>query len=204
MIPDDVHPVVFDVIDGESIRKAMMHTKGGAGPSGMDADGWRYLILSKNFKDANSELRDQLALATMKLATEMIEIKEKDDHPTSNLEGFLACRLLPLDKDPGLRPIGVGEVLRRVIGKVFMRTVRNEVQEVSGSLQVCVGQPGGCEAAVHAMKECFDEEDSDAILLIDARNAFNSLNRATMLENIRRICLILYVFAAIQFMPNFL
>ena len=125
----------------------------------------------------------------------MIEINEKDGHPTSNLEGFLACRLLPLDKDPGLRPIGVGEVLRRVMGKVFMRTVRDEVQAVGGSLQVCVGQPGGCEAAVHAMKECFDEEDSDAVLLIDARNAFNSLNRATMLENIRRICPILYVFA---------
>ena len=52
-IPDEVHPVIFEGIDGESIRKAMMNTKGGAGPSGMDADGWRYLILSKNFKEAN-------------------------------------------------------------------------------------------------------------------------------------------------------
>ena len=116
-----------------------------------------YLKISK-------KLTDQLALAIRKLATEMIETKEKDGQVTFNLEGFLACRLLPLDKDPGLRPIGVGEVLRRVMGKVFMRTVRNEVQAVDGSLQVCVGQPGGCEAALHAMKECYDEEDSSSIL----------------------------------------
>ena len=64
--------------------------------------------------------------------------------------------------------------------------VRNEVVESAGSLQLCAGQPGGCEAAVHAANEIF-QEDTDCILLVDATNAFNSLNRDAMLHNIRYI-----------------
>ena len=44
------------------------------------------------------------------------EIKKKY---AESLESFIACRLIPLDKRPGLRPIGVGEVLR-IAGKAVM------------------------------------------------------------------------------------
>ena len=46
----------------------------------------------------------------------------------------------------------------------------------------------GCEAAVHAMMEIFQEEDTDALLLVDASNAFNSLNRKVFLHNIKYLC----------------
>ncbi len=68
-----------------------------------------------------------------------VDIFVKNDHPTSNLEAYLSCRMVPLDKNPGLRPIGVAEVLRRVMGKVFMSVVKNNVQEVAGPMQVCAG-----------------------------------------------------------------
>ena len=38
------------------------------------------------------------------------------------------------------------------------------------------------------MRELFDEDESDAVLLVDATNAFNCLNRATALLNMRRLC----------------
>ena len=38
------------------------------------------------------------------------------------LAAFLTCRLFPLDKQPGVKPIRIGEVLRRVIGKIVMKT----------------------------------------------------------------------------------
>ena len=60
-----------------------------------------------------------------------------------------ACRLIPLDKCPGVRPIGVGEVPRRIIAKAILRIVGSDVEEAAGSLQLCAGQDGGCEAAVH-------------------------------------------------------
>ena len=36
-----------------------------------------------------------------------------------SLESYIACRLIPLDKCPGLKPIGIGEILRRIIGKAI-------------------------------------------------------------------------------------
>ena len=90
-----------------------------------------------------------------------------------------------MDKNPGLRPIGVGEVLRRIAGKVVMTVIKTDVEETVGSLQACGGQSGGCEAAIHAMRTIYEEESTDAILLIDAANAFNSVNRAAMLQNIQ-------------------
>ena len=58
----------------------------------------------------------------------------------------------------------------------------------AGNLQLCAGQAGVCEAAVHAILDIFAEEDTDALLLVDANNAFNALNRKVMLHNIRYLC----------------
>ena len=47
-----------------------------------------------------------------KLSTDLIE--------TQTIEAFFSCGLIPLDKNSGLRPIGVGELLRRIAGKVIV------------------------------------------------------------------------------------
>lgn len=47
--------------------------------------------------------------------------------------------------------------------------------------------PSGCDAAVHAMQEIFEEEETDVLLLVHTSNAFNLLNRQ-VLYNIRHIC----------------
>ena len=72
-----------------------------------------------------------------------------------SLEAYVACRLIPLDKKPGVRPICVGEVLRRIIGKSIISVIKPEILESAGSLQLCAGLPGGCEAAAHAMTTIF-------------------------------------------------
>ena len=45
-----------------------------------------------------------------------------------------------LDKNLGLGPIDVGEVLKRIAGKVIVSVFKNSVIDCTGSLQVCVGQ----------------------------------------------------------------
>ena len=42
----------------------------------------------------------------------------------------------------------------------------------------------GSEAAIHTMHTTFESDDTDVILLINASNAFNELNRAAALQNI--------------------
>ena len=97
---------------------------------------------------------------------------------------FLACRLIPLDKNLGLRPIGVGEVLRRIAGKVVMKVVKEDIKKAAGCLQLCAGQEAGCEAAIHAMHRIFESNETEAILMVDAENPFDSINRKALLHNI--------------------
>ena len=176
-----IHPVVYEDINESLVMRAVMLTKGGSGPSGLDADGWRRIFTSRQFGNSSNDLRKSFANFIKKLCVEELE-------STKSLEAFTANRLIPLDKNPGLRPIGVGEVLRRIAGKVVMLLCKKDVMKAAGSLQVSAGQEAGDEAAVHAMRDIFADINTDAVLLIDAENAFNSLNRKVMLHNIKFIC----------------
>ena len=100
----------------------------------------------------------------------------------------MACRLIALDKNPGVCPIGIGNTARRIIAKAILNITRQDIQEVAGSVQLCAGQISGIEAAVHAVRTLFHREQTETLLLVDASNAFNSLNRQTALHNIQRLC----------------
>ena len=69
-----------------------------------------------------------------------------------------------------------------------MTIFRRNILESAGDLQLCAGQLAGCEAVVHALRSMFSEDDSDEILLVDADNAFNRIDRNVILHNIRIIC----------------
>ena len=61
----------------------------------------------------------------------------------------------------------------RIISKAVMRTFKHDLQEAVGSIQLCAGQDAGCEAS----ENIFGEEDTEAMILVDATNAFSQLNR---------------------------
>ena len=182
--PPVIHPVVFEDINEELVRKAAIRTKGGSGPSGLDADGWRRILTSKAYGTCASDLRKSIAEFIKYICINEIEIKNN----RTSLESFIASRLVPLDKNPGLRPIGVGEVLRRIAGKVVMSILKDDVTKAVGNLQLCGGQDAGCEAAVHSMHDIFTSNETEAVLLVDAENAFNSINRQALLHNIKFLC----------------
>jgi hypothetical protein len=112
---------------------------------------------------------------------------EKVEDP-ENLNALMACRLIPLNKDPGLRPIGVGEVLRRIIGKAVTTILKKDLRDVAGGLQLCVGHEGGAEAGIHGMREIFLEDDTQGLIQVDAENAFNTINRKVLIHNISYLC----------------
>ena len=121
---DYIPPGVFDLIDEKLIFDAATTTKGSARPSGMDAELYRRILCSKNFKAEGKVLREEIAV----FARNLLKIAY---HP-SWLEGYTSCRLIPLDKNPGIRPIGVGEVLRRIIGKKCFWIFEGRDQRDSG------------------------------------------------------------------------
>ena len=87
-----------------------------------------------------------------------------------------------------MRPIGIGEVPRRIIAKAILKILKDDIGEAAGPLQLCAGQDGGCEAAVHSMKSIFEDQDTEGALLVDATNAFNSINRKSALHNVSVLC----------------
>ena len=176
--PGTVNPILFDGLNADAIRSASLRTTGAAGKSGLDAIAWCRLCCV--FKSASVTLCSALAAVGHRLCTEAV-------HP-DGLSAFVACRLIPLDKQPGVRPIGIGEVPRHIIAKAVLHLVDLDVREACGALQVCAGCEGGCEAAVHAVCQLFHDPGSQAVLLVDASNAFNSVNRQAALHNILRIC----------------
>ena len=101
-----------------------------------------------------------------------------------DIRALMASRLIALDKCPGVRPIGVGEVLRKILGKVMALATGMDVEEEECMTdQLCSGLKAGIEGAVHAMRELFEENAGTGwgLLLVYVRNAFNSINREVAL-----------------------
>ena len=59
-------------------------------------------------------------------------------HPSErkNLEGLLACQLMPVNKSPGKRAIEIEEDLRQIMGETIILTIEKNVVQPKGSLQV--------------------------------------------------------------------
>ena len=101
--PNPVNSIVFDNLNTDTTHQAALHTYVVAGLSGLDAYAWRRLCSS--FGSASHNLCSALAAVGRHICTTFLR--------PEGLSAFVACRLIPLDKCPGVRPIGVGEVPRR-------------------------------------------------------------------------------------------
>ena len=65
-------------------------------------------------------------------------------------------------------------MLRRIVGKSVTTVLKSDLVESTAPIQVCAGLQGGVEAAIHAMRRMYEDPKRDAVLLVDAENAFNS------------------------------
>ena len=84
----------------------------------MDAENWRRILVSKSFENKSIDLAKAVAKMCKIMCSETCKYKNNRD-----MEAFVSCTLVPLDKNSGVRPIGIDEVLRRIVGKVVMNEI---------------------------------------------------------------------------------
>ena len=85
---------------------------------------------------ANTRLKTRnTAILTRKLATKTLGLL--------TLETCIPCGMIPLDKNPGVRPIGVGDVLSRIVGKCLGWVLKEDIQLAAGPLQRATGLQSG-------------------------------------------------------------
>ena len=124
------HPIIFKSLTGSLIKSIAMSIEGAAGPSWPDAIDWRQFCSC--YKRASNDLCCSLIAVARKLCSQLF-------YP-AGVTAFVVGRLIALDKNPGVRPIGVGEVSRCVNGKAILRVIGSDIQEAAGSCQLCAGQ----------------------------------------------------------------
>ena len=95
--------------------------------------------LCNSFQRASTDLCNSLALVARKICTIYVD--------PQGIAALTANRLIALDKCPGVRPICVGEIIRRIISKAVPSVIKSDVLEAAGTLQLCAGHEVGCETA---------------------------------------------------------
>ena len=147
---------------------------GGAGPGGTDSVSLQKWLL--RFGAASAELR--------RIAGDFFEWLGNGRPPWTAYCAFMSGRLIALDKQPGIRPVGVGDTWRRLMAKCLLKVVGPEAKSACDTTQLAGGLENRIKGAIHAMRVLFKEhrkEEDWGFLLIDVRNAFNEEKRTAML-----------------------
>ena len=188
--PELPEPVIFDAITAETIAKAAAKVKGAHGPSGGDAENWKRQLCS--FGPASVSLCDSIAAVTRRLCTTFLDptitsallasrllpLKKKkrrgnSPEPVPRVPGAPGAPDVdpnePVQEppEPDCRTIGVGEVLRRIIGKAVVTILRKDIVQAIGTINLCAGQKAAPETIIHLMDDLLQEDDCEGLLLVD-------------------------------------
>ena len=88
------------------VRNSAMKTHGNRGPSKLDANKWLRLLTSS--KLSPTDLCKMTAKLAIRIATSHLSFAT-----------YIFCRLIALDKCPSVRPIRIGEVLKRIFDELL-------------------------------------------------------------------------------------
>jgi len=98
---------------------------------------------------------------------------------------FLAAKGVPIPKNPGYRPIAIGEILFRVTCSMLVRAAKDAIAEKVGSSQYGLGRPSGTEAVPHIVQgSLLNPGGPIAVIHLDGAQAFQTRSRASMLRTL--------------------
>ena len=84
------------------------------------------------------------------IVSKMDEWMSDSSPPCAAYCALMACRLVALNKNPGVRPVVIGEMLRRSLAKIVMRAAGYQGKTACGNLQLCTGLEEIIEGETHA------------------------------------------------------
>ena len=179
-LPRDVGPGAVLVIDPDMVRKALSSFApiSGARPSG---------LRPSHLQEA---LRHSSGDRTLRLISEVVQLMLRGEIPEDIRPWICGASLMALRKPNGpLRPVAVGESLRRLCSKVAVELMGSSVRSILEPTQVGVQTKAGCEAVTHTTRQWTQTvcDDPDRVLvLLDLSNAFNCVSRGAVLSAVRR------------------
>jgi hypothetical protein len=180
--PDEESPPDPLSIPPELVLKKLGSFPKGTGPG---ASQWR----AKHLLDVVRFCPPDIADPCLRKLTLVINLLVAGKAPDSLAEILASAKLIGISKkDGGVRPIAVGEILRRLASKCCCSLIQARAQEYFAPLQVGVGTRGGTEALIHATASLLEEHghcDKFVLLKVDFKNAFNMVDRSKMLALVR-------------------
>ena len=136
-IPETV-PLDFMEDDVTWVASKLSGAEGALGAEAIELRNWLL-----HFRCASEELRVVVARLTDWMA---------NSSPLwAAYRALISCRLVALDKRPGVGPVGIGETLRRALAILVMREAWDQAKTACGNLQLCAGLEAGIEGATHAV-----------------------------------------------------
>ena len=145
-------------------------------------------IVTKIFKDLVCKSNGSAGPKFLKSLTKLINLIGDGKTPEPLRPFFFGAKLIALIKmDGGLKPIAIGNTLRRIASKCAGSKALSERQIVFENVQDECGTKRGAQIAAHSFRNLIEREDNPkctVLLKIDFENAFNFLNRETMLNHV--------------------
>ena len=117
---------------------------GSAGCSGVDAEHLKNQLLKHG--KASAELHKELVEWALWMANTM--------PPWASYRAMQQSRLVALDKQPGIRPLGIGEVWMHAVSKLVLMQCGLDGKEACGNTQLCAGLEAGIEGVIYASIQC--------------------------------------------------
>ena len=87
----------------------------------------------------------------------------------------MLVRLIALDKQPGVRLVGIGETWRCLFANIMLKITRIEAIMACQDDQLRTGLKSGVDGAIHGVQDIWYENSTTKdwrLLLLDADNAF--------------------------------
>ena len=106
--------------------------------------------------------------------------------------GLINVRLIALNKQPGVLPVGGGETWRNSFANIILKVTGPEATMACQDDQLCARIKAVIDGAIHGVQDLWDKylsTEERGILLVDAKSVFNEINRIRIIWMIRHLWL---------------